>query len=305
MAQLSASELRKYDWRAEVFIKKIKEKTSFEISGGRKVVLVMPKNGEKILKSGSTQELNGIRFADLQGNIFKLSDFVKNQDFGGKGERGGTVKEDRALSSLRNQIEEAKIKEKSAVIDVKIGNKTYKVFDAASTPGTPKSDFHLLDINGEEIVWISHKDGRTEKDFQQWGGMSQRSEPTIYSHPEVQKFINDLNQLYPNGLPSATTLARKIKDKKLKNMSVYGNEFGSAFSRQNVTITLQGEISLKKSGKTYKLTGYHTHLNGEDLHGGYEPCFMAIYKGDRSDFGIKGTRVVISPLGCRKITNFV
>lgn len=305
MAQLSASELRKYDWRPEVFIKKIKDKSPFEVSGGRKVTLVMPRNGERILRTGSNQELNAIRFADNKGNIFKLSDFVKNQDFGGKGERGGTVKEDIALSSLRNQINEAKKKQKSITINVKIGSKTYKVFDAASTPGTPKSDFHLLDANGKEIVWISHKDGRTERDFQQWGGMSQRSEPLIYSHPEVQKFIEDLKDLYPNGLPNATTLARKIKDKKLKNMSVYGNEYGGQFSRQNVTITLQGEINLQQSGKSYNLTAYHTHLNGDDLQGGYEPCFMAIYKGDRSDFGIRGTRIVIAPIGCRKITNFI
>lgn len=305
MAQLSASELRKYDWRPEVFIRKIQEQSPFEVSGGKKVILIMPKNGKKILESGSTQELNAIRFADTEGNIFKLSDFVKNQEFGGKGERGGTAKEDRALASLRDQINKAKKKQKTSTINVRIGNKTYKVFDAASTPGTPKSDFHLLDINGKEIVWISHKDGKTEKDFQQWGGMSQRSEPTIFSHPEVQKFIKDLDNLYPDGLPNATTLARKIKDNKLKSMSVYGNEFGSAFSRQNVTITLQGDVILEESGKSYKLTAYHAHLNGEELHGGYEPCFMAIYKGDRSDFGIKGTRVVIAPMGCRKITNFI
>lgn len=305
MAQLSASELRKYDWRPEVFIRKLQEQSPFEISGGQKVILVAPKNAEKILRSGSVKELNDLKFGDTKGNIYKLTDFVKNQDFGGKGERGGTIKEDRALSSLRDQIEEAKKKQKSSTINVKIKNKTYKVYDAASTPGTPKSDFHLLNVNNEEVVWISHKDGRTEKDFQQWGGMSQRSEPAIYSHQEVQSFIRDLKNLYPDGLPNATTLARKIKDDRLKNMSVYGNEFGGSYSRQNVTITLQGNISLTQSGQNYELTAYHTHVNGEELQGGYEPCFMAIFKGDRSDFGVKGTRIVIAPIGSRKITNFI
>jgi hypothetical protein len=305
MAQLSASELRKYDWRPEVFIRKLQEQSSFEISGGQKVILVAPKNAEKILRSGSVKELNDLKFDDTEGNIYKLTDFVKNQDFGGKGERGGTIKEDKALSSLRDQIEEAKKKQKSSTINVKIKNKTYKVYDAVSTPGTPKSDFHLLNVNGEEVVWISHKDGRTEKDFQQWGGMSQKSEPAIYSHQEVQSFIKDLKNLYPDGLPNATTLARKIKDDRLKNMSVYGNEFGGSHSRQNVTITLQGNISLTQSGQNYELTAYHTHVNGEELRGGYEPCFMAIFKGDRSDFGVKGTRIVIAPIGSRKITNFI
>ena len=89
------------------------------------------------------------------------------------------------------------------------------MFDVFSTPGTPKSDFHLVDINGNEIVWISHKDGKTAKDFQQWGGISQAKEPSVYSNEEVQTFVKDLKTAYPNGLPRETTLFRKIKNKQL------------------------------------------------------------------------------------------
>lgn len=305
MATLSAAELRKYDWRAEVFIKKLNEQTPFEMKNGRKVTLIKPANADRILRNGSPADLNAIRFGDTQGNIYKLSDVVKNAEFGGKGAGSGTAKEDRALASLRQQLEEARSKEGSAEIPVKIGGVTYKVFDAISTPGTPKSDFHLVDANGKELVWISHKDGKTEKDFQQWGGMSQRSEPKIYAHPESQKFIKDILNVYPDGLPRATTLARPIKDRQLKMMSAYGNEFGGNFSRQNTTLMLQGDIKLTKTGRVYTITAYHTHLNGEALTGGYEPVFMAIYKGDRSDFGIKGTRVVIAPAGCRKVTSII
>mgnify|MGYP003337583708 FL=1 len=242
MANLSASELRKYDWRSEVFIKKLQEKTPFEVSGGKKVILKSSQNDIKILKSGSNSELSSLRFMGDNGQQYKLSDIVKNVEFGGKGDRAGTVKEDRALESLRQQIMEAKKFEKSATINIRIAGKIYKVYDAESTPGTPKSDFHLIDQDGKEIVWISHKDGKTEKDFQQWGGMSERVEPTINRHPESQNFIKTLLQIYPKGIPNATTVARKIKDKKLKMMSVYGNGFSGSFGRQNVTITIQGEI---------------------------------------------------------------
>lgn len=305
MAQLSASELRKYDWRPEVFIKKLDEKTPFEVKGGKKTVLVKPAGVEKILRSGTSEDLNGLRFGSDDGKIYKLSDIVKTKEFGGKGEGSGTAKEDMALSSLREQISAAKKKEGSATIDVKIDNVTYKIADAVSTPGTPKSDFHLVDIDGKEVAWISHKDGRTARDFQQWGGMSMRSEPKIFAHKEVQKFIADLKQIYPKGLPRATTLARKISDKTLKMMSVYGNEYGRKFSRQNTTLMLQGSVNLSKTGSVYKITAYHTHVNGDDMTGDYEPVFMAIYKGDRSDFGVIGTRIVIAPVGCRKITSFI
>jgi hypothetical protein len=68
---------------------------------------------------------------------------------------------------------------------------------------------------------------------------------------------------------------------------------------------LQGNVKLTKAGSYYKISATHTHTNGDKMEGDYEPVFMAIYKGDRSDFGIKGTRVVIAPIGSRKLTSEV
>lgn len=303
MAQLSAAEIRKYSVRPEIFIRKLDDKTPFEVKGGRKVVLIKPTGVEKTLRSGSNSDLNALRFSDNKGKIWKLSDFVKTSEFGGKGAGSGTAKEDAALTSLRSQIQEAKIKEGRAEISVKIGLKTYMVSDAVSTPGTPKSDFHLVDKDNNEVAWISHKDGSRAKDFQQWGGLSQTKEPKLFNHNETTAFISEIHKVYPNGLPNATTIYRRIKDTKLEMMSVYGNEYGGKFSRQNTTLMLQGDVKLTKKGQNYEITATHTHLNGEDMKGDYEPVFMAIYKGDRSDFGIKGTRVVIAPFGCRKVTS--
>lgn len=305
MAQLSASEIRKYSFRPEIFIKKLNEQSAFEVLNSQKVILIKPAGIEKILRSGSNTELNALRFSDKKGKIWKLSDFVKTKEFGGKGAGSGTLKEDAALASLRQQIDDAKKKEGAAAIKIKIGSSTYNVSDAVSTPGTPKSDFHLIDIDDTEIAWISHKDGSRAKDFQQWGGLSKTKEPKLATHIETVAFVEEIHKLFPQGLPNATTVARKIKDKKLKMMSVYGNEYGGKYSRQNTTLMLQGDVKLKKIGQNYSITATHTHLNGENMDGDYEPVFMAIYKGDRSDFGIKGTRVVIAPEGCRKITSFI
>jgi hypothetical protein len=305
MANLSPAELRKYDWRPAVFVKKLKEKDPFEITGGKKVTLVYVKGVEKVLEKGTNKELAELRFTDGKGGVYKLSDFIKNKDFGGKGAGSGTVKEDHVIESLHGQLNSAKKKEGKSEIPIRIAGVTYNVSDVISTPGTPKSDFHLVDASGKEVVWISHKDGKTEKDFQQWGGISKKVEPLIHNHKETQKFIEEMNSMFPNGIPNSTTVARKIKSREIKMMSVYGNEFGKSFSRQNITLMLQGEVILKKSGSSYTITGYHTHENGEDMTGGYEPVFMAIYKGDRSDVGIKGARVVIAPFGSRKITYMV
>jgi len=307
MANLSPSELLKpgREYRADVIIKKLTEGTPFEITGGKKVIFAKSKDAIALLKKRDRPSLTAVSFLGMDGNTYKLSDIVKNGEFGGKGEGGGTIKEDAALASLRDQIAQAKKKEKNATISVKVKNKTYQIVDAVSTPGTPKSDFHLIDIDGKEVVWISHKDGKGPKDFQQWGGISEKKEPKIFNHPETKKFISDLKTKYPNGLPNATSLYRKIKDSKLKMLSVYGNMFGGPLGQQNVSILLQGDIKLIKSGTNYTLSAAHVHYNGDSVDaGGFEPVFMAIYKGDRSDAGVKGTRIVIMPIEGRKASPF-
>jgi hypothetical protein len=229
-------------------------------------------------------------------------DFLKSQEFGGRGIGGGTLKEDIELNSLQKQIKKIINDTGKPYVLVKHGTKNFKITDAESTPGTPKSDFHLLDEKGQEVIWISHKDGSTEKHFQQWGGISQRSEPTIHNHKETQSFIKDLKKSFPKGLPRATTLYRKIKSKNLKMWSVYGNDYGKKEGQQNTSILLQGPVKLKKVGRTYQLSATGVHLNGESIKGGFEPVFAAIYKPDRSDAGVKGTRIVIMPIGGRKMT---
>jgi len=305
MANLSASELLKAgrEYRSEVIIRKIKKKEPFEMDNGRKIILKASTSSLSLLAkmTKTSQEINSIIFLGDDGKEYKVTNIKKNADFGGKGDRSGVAKEDATLASLNKQILDAKKKEKIGTLPIRIGNKTYKATIAESTPGTPKSDFHLLDSDGNEIIWISHKDGRGPRDFQQWGGISERSEPTIFRHPETQKFIRDLKAMYPRGLPPATTLYRKIKDKKLKMLSVYGNMFGGALGQQNVSILLQGPIKLEKVGTSYRMIANHVHLNGESVDsGGFEPVLMAIYKGDRSDAGVPGTRIVISPIEGRK-----
>jgi hypothetical protein len=303
MANLSGGEIYKYPFRVEVFIQKYETKNPFTLVSGKNVVLVKDNSIIKALKEQkavSTLDLLGV-----DGNTYKFKDILKSGEFGGKGAGGSTIKEDRELMSLRNRLEEIKKETKSATVPIKIGNNTYHAEGTESTPGTPKSDFHLLDRDGKEIVWISHKDGRNPKDFQQWGGISQRKEPKIFNHPETQKFINDLKEMYPDGLPRATSLYRKIKDKKLKMLSVYGNEYGGRLSRQNCTILIQGPVNLVKKNKVCVFESNHIHVNGESVDsGGFEPVFMAIYKGDRSDAGVKGTRIVIMPIEGRKAKQF-
>lgn len=295
---LSHAELFKYDWRITKFLDKYKKKEPFELVNGSTVVLKYDKDVAKQIEDKTLS--NSATLIGKDGKTYKFSDLKKTKEFGGKGEGSGTVKEDAALSQLIDELDRVKDESGLEEVPIKIGNKVYKVVSAESTPGTPKSDFHLLDKNGKEIVWISHKDGSTAKDFQQWGGMSAKSEPEIFNHKETQKFIKDVQKLTNNVMPSATTYARKIKDSRLKNLSIYGNQFGQSLGQQNVTLLVQGPIKLVKTGSLYTITANHTHVNGDVIDGNFEPVFMAIYKGDRDNFDVKGARFAIQPIGSRK-----
>ena len=300
MANLSATELLKYDWRVEVFLKKYKDSDLFETTT-EKVKLVYDDDNAEILKKRVKQELSKLIFRDAKNKEYKLTSFVKTKEFGGKGAGSGVRIENIELKSLIKQIDEIKKKTAKADVPFRVGRKTYNVFTAVSTPGTPKSDLHLIDQNNRELVWISHKDGSRPTDIQQWGGMTERAEPKIFAQTETQNFIKDVRSKFGIIMPRATTVARKISSSLLKNMSVYGNQFGQALGRQNVSILLQGPIKVKKVGNFYELDANNVHLNGDEITGGFEPVFMAMYKGDRSNFGIRGARFVIQSLESRKV----
>lgn len=301
MATLSAKEMRKYDWRPEVFIKKLDDKSPFELNSGRKVMLITPENYVHTLQDGSSAALTELRFSDVDGNLYKLTDFRKTSEFGGKDPGASVAKEDMALKQLRAAMEDAKEKEGSATVRFKIGSKMYDAWDVVTTPGTPKSDFHLVDINNKEIVWISHKDGTTPKHFQQWGGTSPRIEPEIANHPETRAFIAEIRKIFPNGIPEkAPSYMRPIRDPRLKQMAIYGKKFGGPLGQQNTTLMLQGSIKLVRKIGYYVITAAHSHVNGERMTGDYEAVFMTRLSRDRGDHGIKGLRLFIAPKGSRK-----
>jgi hypothetical protein len=303
MSSLSPGELFKYDWRREIFLKKYKNKEPFDLVDGSKKVFIPNKEIIGIVEKGvNPSALTKLGLVTSDGNIYAFSKLEKTKEFGGKGAGFGTTKEDIELTSLQEQILALKSKLKSATVPIRVGNKTYNIAGAASTPGTPKSDFHLVDNDGKECVWISHKDGRSAKDIQQWGGMT---EAAIKNLPEIKKFAKDVFDKFDGVIPRATTVARKIKDSGLKNLSVYGVDYGKSLGQQNVSILIQGPVKLILFGKSYKFASNNIHLNGDAITGEFEPVLMAMYKGDRNNFNVRGARFAIQGIGSRKITEMI
>ena len=306
MATLSIAELRKRN-NFTIFRDRIKTNGKFTINEG---------NGQKIqITQKFAYEFNTLqdleRYKDNRGTILlptgvtgsgvvRLSQLYKDSAFVTR-TQNTNAKEDLQIRSVREQLEKIKEKIGSDFIKLKVGNNTYEVTEVESTPGTPKSDMNFIGRNGVRLGFCSLKSGVTAASIQQWGGTSVSREPTIAADPEVQAFVKTAKEMFPTEIPQGTTIARKISNQKLRMQAIYGSSYGGSFGINNVDVVLQGTVRINAISPTeYKITGSAmTHNNGSTLPSEYEPVLMAIYKGERNNYGIKNARLVISAIGGR------
>lgn len=308
MSNLAPSQLLKYNWRRDLFLEKYKNNGVFELIGGQKVQLVYEELIYNAIQNKDVKLLQKIRVRDQESKeLYKLSSIKKTSDFGGKpdGTSAGMETEIQEIAKLNEQLNNLKkITGQSNILIIKVGH----VAACIKTKGTHKSDFTLVDGYGSPVAYISYKKGSRPQDFQNWSGMT---DTAIFKHSEIQSFIKDVSQLYPDGLPNKMTIARPIKNEYLQNQAVYGNDYSTHttighFGPNNVNVVLQGPIQLQAyEGGTslfrWELMANHVHYSGDIMNGGYEPTLMAIYKGDRNNFGLKGTRFAIQPRNSRLV----
>lgn len=220
------------------------------------------------------------------------------------GKTGGLDVEAKAMAALQDAIMGAMVAS-GGPITIKMPHRTVSgITGVAKTPGTPNSDFHCLDKNKKPVIFISHKKGKAPTDFQQWGGLT---EDAIASNPLVQEFGVAAKAEYGESIPRGESLSadigNSIEAKNLKMMSVFGvDSLTRKWGVNCVDVVIQGDPGLEATAKgVYKFTASgHVHFYGEIPTGGFEPVLALIYKGDRTNLGIKGARGSIQPKAGRK-----
>lgn len=192
-----------------------------------------------------------------------------------------------------------------------------------------KADFALIDKRGKEILYVSHKQGKTASAFQQYGGVSEKSGTPgnpglIMDDPEVQQFFDDLYTFYEDdkmGLKQYSNnpfgsgrlnkrIYRYLGDPTLISRSVYGPDFGRPFGPDNVHLLGQGEfiftpIVSPDGDITFQLTfSGPMEINGvttpfTERNNPYRAIIMARYTSGRKVVSrrgdIPGVRCVIAP----------
>lgn len=291
------------------FIEKFKSGDPFELNDGKKVKLSFDNEKYKLLINASKypsqyqKELQKAQFLASEGKqYYKITDLKKTLEFDGKPDRppAGIEGETKTVNRINIMIQNImkKYNYKNGVPILVKGKKVY-VTECMKVPGTPKADLAMLDKDKKEVIWISYKMGTSVKDFQQWGGIS---DPIMQSFPQVQDFIQKMNQRFPKGMKSGQNAAMHIKGDKstlVKNKAVYGYDFkpGAPMGRNNVSFVVQGRIDLRAVGSAYTIisTNAHAYENGTRLKSSEDPIFFAKYTGDRGQYGVKNSRMTISP----------
>jgi hypothetical protein len=215
----------------------------------------------------------------------------------GKGKGFGTIDEDLVLNSLEDQVKALLLQNGVDYITIDINGYDQRVDGIKSTPGTPKSDFNFT-YKGKPVLFISHKAGKKASDYQQYGGTTCKSGKDVCQHEEVDKFVEQIKNMYPDGMPPGKSLWRKIKDPELKKLSLFGMDYGREYGVDNVNALYQGNMTIVPGkGDTYDLKAHHVVYNGDIPTGEYEPVLYARFSGSRGgNHGIKDLRTSISPM---------
>jgi len=306
MASLSMKELSKRN-NFNIFVKRIAIGQGFYLVGADELIILDPSillNIEDLEGLNYYKEKQSIILPTKNANKVKLTELYKDSEFSNRSQNT-TIKQDLEVYSLNNKLQEIKKITNKKYVNVRLNNIIHPVVSVVDSSFRHKSDFNFIDINGNNIFYISHKDGRTPKDFQQWSGTSKKFQKSIFEHPETQNFILTIKALRSE-LPRTTTIARRINSDFLKQMAIYGINFGSETGLDNVDAVLQGNLSFKNIGDCYMLVASHNAIyNPQVPSESYEPIFLAVHKKDRSDHGIKNARITISPIGGRSIKQFI
>lgn len=288
-------DLQKYGGpRLKKVADKIKKGEPFDTVTDEQVVLLFNKpEYESLFTNADIEGLKNLAkssinsfsfFIDKNGKEYSIKDLLKSKDFGGKGGGSGTRVEDIALEDVNKKLQEL------GSIDVKLSKdgEVYKgIIGATTVNGTPKADFTFNNEKGP-VIFISHKDGKGPKDFQQYSGFQGLS-----NYPEIKAFVEDVRTKTGGELKPGDSFRKKITDDNIKLKAVYGlDQKVGNYGINNCQVILQGPIELKldKTDNVYLVEANHKVINPSLPEGDYEPYMYVTFRSDRNNEGVKNAR---------------
>jgi hypothetical protein len=287
----------------------------FEIEKGKQTAVYSKKGtgllaGKKEYPAGTIVKITDKKMYEIAGmklaavKIGTIAGFIPINTIRKPTGGNGTQYEDEVVDAINSYILEAggkvdfKLKGDSKVYkDIAYAVKVDSAIKArAGVKGDPKADIILCKDKSNPTapgaIYISHKKEGGPEAFQQYGGLSEQAGEHIYGHPLVQKFLGKVAAIVGNSDSLSSPVMGMFTDKELANMSIYGPDYGGAFSLQHTQIIGQGKPVFKNTGKNVELSfSSHMSLSGDLSHfvEGYLPVFGATFRAGRG-FTYKGKR---------------
>lgn len=303
---LSIGDLRKDENRPANFVKKVSGGLPFQTTTSTDVII--DKSELKRVTEFMTADegkfplsKSSMTVKTSVGELTIPKSFLKTPSFGGKGQGSGTSKEESARADFNEKLTAILEKENLGQISLKINGRTVNIAYLESTTGRspdgkePKSDFTLVDALGKPQAYLSHKAGRSAKDYQQYGGLSSKQ---YSNNKDVAGFMKDILAIDPKGLKSGQSYFRKIKDKQLVLEAVFGPEYGGKPSISNCDEFHLGNMSLKGSGAgPYTIESTHKGTNGDIPKGEFEAYYFIRFQARRGDARAGGVTVPNARVG--------
>jgi hypothetical protein len=287
----------------------------YEIEKGRTASL-FKKNGNGVVV-GNKQYNAGTKLKITDSKLYEMSGmklaavkiggeagFVQIRDIRKPTGGNGTQYEDEVVDAINAYILKA-----GGTIDIRLkgDTKVYKnlaycvkvdaaIKRAGGVKGDPKADIVICrdktKIFGPDSIYISHKKEGGPEAFQQYGGISEQAGSDISNHPLVQKFLSHVASMHGDSQRLPAPVMGTFSDSTLSNMSIYGPDYGKAFSLQHTQIIGQGKPVFREATNYVELSfSSHMSLSGDLSHftAGYLPVFGATFRAGRG-FNYKGKR---------------
>lgn len=326
MAGLTPAQLAKRNNFA-IFKRRIKKGEPFTKVGGGKVKLGFAdrKLNEEFLKTLTSAPAlkntlpktatRALAVPVVNGDLIPLKDIFKDKEMGAANTLSAEAE---ALRKLQELIIAEKEKHGLDTLVVMLNKKKYEFDYALTQKGRPgrigdaKSDFNLT-LNGKPVVFISHKKAGGVRAFSGWGGMTKTAGEYFPKHPEVKRFVHDIREHTDGEMSSGDAIRRRSKSRLLQMRSIYGVDYktGRPFGADNVTVVVQGDITLSRRADGVYTMGSteHIHISGKSAGPGketvgreYVPDLWAIHKPDRNNFGISKARFTMHQREGRRVS---
>lgn len=247
-SNLAPSELYKYSWRTELFLKKYKDGEPLTLTTKAEVVLSYDPKIEDAIRE--KRDAAKIRLLGQDGTQYKLSDFAKTTEFGGGGGSGAGAQLTKITESAQAVYAAARWMGKTDYSNAALETayKSARTDEILSNilNELPK-EWRESSILGAEKLFAEF--GSKSYTFHRGSGWVERLEKHFKKLNSKEKVFSNLNKWSPADIYMVSAVGASIKFDETTNVLELNNVLSDALRKRDII-----PVSLKLMKKTAKLS---------------------------------------------------